>query len=97
MDVNNLIHMANRIGEFYQSYTDKTEALEGIANHIAKFWEPRMRRALIVAMDDTTATGFMPLVMEALVLNKDRLTPSKDISNEAPRTEAPRTLKPFTM
>jgi formate dehydrogenase subunit delta len=75
MDVNNLIHMANRIGEFYQSYSDKAEALEGIANHIAKFWEPRMRSALVKAMDGATAASYMPLVMEALVLNKDRLTP----------------------
>lgn len=75
MDVNNLIRMANRIGEFYQSYNDKDEALEGIANHITKFWEPRMRRALIAAMDSAAATSFMPLVIESLSLNKDKLTP----------------------
>jgi formate dehydrogenase subunit delta len=76
MDVNNLIHMANRIGEFYQSYNDKAEALEGIANHIAKFWEPRMRRPLLQAMDGALAASIMPLVLEALVLNKARLTPA---------------------
>jgi formate dehydrogenase subunit delta len=76
MDVNNLIHMANRIGEFYQSYSDKSEALEGIANHIAKFWEPRMRRGIIAELDGTLAISFMPLVLEALKLNRERITPS---------------------
>ncbi len=76
MNVDNLIHMANRIGEFFQSYPDKTEAVEGIANHIAKFWEPRMRSAVLTAMDGAAASTFMPLVLEALKLNRERLTPS---------------------
>lgn len=75
MDVNNLIHMANRIGEFFQSYPDKTEAVEGIANHIAKFWEPRMRRAVLGELDGSLKDSFMPLVLEALKLNRERLTP----------------------
>jgi formate dehydrogenase subunit delta len=76
MNVDNLIHMANRIGEFYQSYSDKTEALEGIANHIAKFWEPRMRSGIMAELDGALATSFMPLVMEALKINRERLTPA---------------------
>jgi formate dehydrogenase subunit delta len=75
MNVDNLIHMANRIGEFFQSYPDKAEAVEGIANHIAKFWEPRMRSAVLTAMDGAAAASFMPLVMESLKQNRERLTP----------------------
>jgi formate dehydrogenase subunit delta len=75
MNVNNLIHMANRIGQFYQSYNDTAEAHEGIANHIAKFWEPRMRRAVMAELDGMLAPSFMPLVMAALKLNRERLTP----------------------
>ncbi len=75
MNVDNLIHMANRIGEFFQSYPDKNEAIEGIANHIAKFWEPRMRSAVMAELDGGKAASFMPLVMEALKLNRERLTP----------------------
>ena len=41
MDVSNLIRMANRIGEFFVSIPDREEALEGIALHIQKFWDPR--------------------------------------------------------
>ena len=84
MNTDHLIHMANRIGQFYQSYPDHAEALEGIANHIAKFWEPRMRRALLAQMDDRPvqtqseprSLALSPLVLQAIQLNKQRLMPS---------------------
>ncbi|EWM48099.1 NADH-dependent formate dehydrogenase delta subunit FdsD family protein [Bordetella holmesii 35009] len=60
MDANNLIRMANRIGDFFEAYPDPDEALEGIANHIEKFWEPRMRWQLLdflVAHPDGLAPG----------------------------------------
>ena len=75
MNLDNLIHMANRIGQFYESYTDRAEAMEGIANHIAKFWEPRMRRALLAVLDGELAAALLPLVLEALTLNQTRLLP----------------------
>lgn len=75
MNTDHLIHMANRIGQFYQSYPDHAEALEGIANHIAKFWEPRMRRALLAVLGTEQAQTLMPLVLETLALNKARLLP----------------------
>ena len=43
-----LVHMANRIGEFFQAMPDREEALLGVATHIRKFWDPRMRRELRV-------------------------------------------------
>ena len=51
MDVNNLIRMANQIGEFFESMPDRTQALEDIASHIKRFWEPRMRRAILDSLD----------------------------------------------
>ena len=51
MDTHNLVHMANQIGQFFSAYPDQNEAMEGIANHIRKFWEPRMRLQLFQAMD----------------------------------------------
>ncbi|RQR21294.1 formate dehydrogenase, partial [Burkholderia sp. Bp9143] len=46
MDNGHLIDMANQIGAFFESMPDREEALSGIAEHIRRFWEPRMRRAL---------------------------------------------------
>ena len=66
MDIHNLIHMANRIGEFFQAMPDRAEALEGIATHIRKFWEPRMRRQLAEHMDTNGGEGLLPIVQEAL-------------------------------
>ena len=47
MEIGNLIRMANRIGQFFEAMPDRQEAGEGVANHIHKFWEPRMRTQLL--------------------------------------------------
>jgi formate dehydrogenase subunit delta len=66
MDIDNLVHMANRIGEFFQAMPDRAEATAGVAEHIHKFWEPRMRRALLAHLDQAQGAGLLPVVMEAL-------------------------------
>lgn len=66
MDAENLIHMANRIGEFFQAMPDRAEAVDGVATHIRKFWEPRMRLALYAALDAGAAESLLPVVREAL-------------------------------
>ena len=40
-----MIHMANQIALFFASYP-KEEAVAGVADHLQKFWEPRMRQHL---------------------------------------------------
>jgi len=70
MKPENLVHMANQIGKFFQ-YQRKDEIVPGIANHIRKFWEPRMRTA-IFAYIDQGGDGLDPLVKEALVHLKER-------------------------
>ena len=67
MDVNNLIRMANRIGEFFEAMPDRDEALDGIAQHIQKFWEPRMRGRLLTALTQAEESSqLLPIVREAL-------------------------------
>ena len=70
MDLNNLIHMANRIGEFFQAMPDHAEALDGIAQHIQKFWEPRMRRRLDASLDAPEGEALMPIVRGALLTHR---------------------------
>jgi formate dehydrogenase subunit delta len=41
-----LVKMANDIGNFFRSEPDRKQAIAGVANHIAKFWTPRMRQKL---------------------------------------------------
>lgn len=45
-----MVRMANQIGDFFKPYGGK-EAAESIAEHINKFWEPRMRRDFFAHLD----------------------------------------------
>ncbi|MDR3101286.1 MAG: formate dehydrogenase subunit delta [Paraburkholderia sp.] len=82
MKADNLIEMANQIGMFFDSLPDREEALTGIADHIRKFWEPRMRRTLLTALDGTAAHadvqqgGFTEIVLAALTKHRDSLVPA---------------------
>ncbi|MGF6568366.1 formate dehydrogenase delta subunit [Paraburkholderia fungorum] len=78
MDNQNLIDMANRIGDFFDSMPDRDEALAGVADHIRRFWEPRMRRALLTSLDqpDGNDVAMSAFVREALVKHRDQLMPA---------------------
>lgn len=65
MNSDHLIRMANQIGTFFESMPERQEALEGIATHIRKFWEPRMRREFL-ALLEAGGEGVNPIVREAL-------------------------------
>ena len=73
MHVDSLVRMANQIGTFFEAMPDRPEALEGIAQHLKKFWEPRMRRALLAHIDAQGGADVMPMVAEAIRLNRDML------------------------
>lgn len=66
MDINNLVTMANRIGDFFASMPDQDEAKDGIAQHLHKFWEPRMRKGLIDNLDNSATAALHPLVRQAV-------------------------------
>ena len=46
MDTERLVVMANDIANFFGSDPDPASAAEQVANHLKKFWEPRMREAI---------------------------------------------------
>ncbi|WP_137921391.1 formate dehydrogenase subunit delta [Hydrogenophaga sp. 2FB] len=67
MDIDNLVQMANRIGEFFESMPDQEEALDGIATHLKRYWEPRMRTLLLEHADRAgDSSGLSPLVAQAI-------------------------------
>ncbi len=76
MNLDNLVHMANQIGEFFSAYPDSQEALDGIANHIQKFWEPRMRTRLLDALNAGQADALLPLVKDAIIRHQANLRPA---------------------
>ena len=65
MNVENLVSMANQIGQFFDAMPDHEEALEGISNHLRKFWAPRMREALTTRWE-AGGEGLSPIVHEAI-------------------------------
>jgi formate dehydrogenase subunit delta len=73
MDIHQLIKMANQIGMFFQSEPDRAAALDGIAGHIERFWDPRMRRELLAWMDQHAGEGLSELVAEALRVRRELL------------------------
>jgi formate dehydrogenase subunit delta len=66
--IDSLIKMANQIGGFFNSYTDRDLARREVANHLAKFWEPRMRHMILDynSKHVTLNNDLLPLVREAL-------------------------------
>lgn len=58
-----LVRMANQIAAFFHS-KPREEGIAGVAEHINKFWEPRMRRQLF-EMLDAGGEGFDELVVAA--------------------------------
>jgi formate dehydrogenase subunit delta len=70
MSPDKLVYMANQIGKFFASQGDQ-QAAAGIADHLQKYWDPRMR-ATIVDHLAHGGRGLDPLVREAVEqLGKD--------------------------
>jgi formate dehydrogenase subunit delta len=40
----NLVRMVNQIGAFFETMPDRAEALEELAMHLKKFWDPACAR-----------------------------------------------------
>jgi formate dehydrogenase subunit delta len=59
-----LVYMANQIGKFFASQ-GPDKAVTGTAEHIAKFWDPRMRAAIIAHLEQGGA-GLDPSVHAAI-------------------------------
>lgn len=63
MQPDKLVRMANQIATFFASQPEEVRA-GGVATHINKFWEPRMRREFFEIVD-RGGDGLLPLVVEA--------------------------------
>ena len=61
-----LVKMANDIGNFFRGEPEREAAIAGIANHIRKFWTPRMRDKLIAQLGQAE-TGLDELPRAALL------------------------------
>jgi formate dehydrogenase subunit delta len=65
VSIESLVRMANDIGDFFASEPDREAAIAGIANHVRRYWEPRMRRQIYAHMD-TGGEGLNELARAAI-------------------------------
>jgi formate dehydrogenase subunit delta len=80
MNIDHLTEMANQIGQFFAPYPDHAQSQREIAEHLKKFWEPRMRRALLAHLDASGGTGLDKLVRDAVVSHRQMLEPQERIA-----------------
>jgi len=75
MEGHKLVKMANEIAAFFHAEPDHALAIEGVAGHIKRFWDPRMRRELLQWVDEHDGEGLTELAAAAIRANRDRLLP----------------------
>ena len=65
MTTQRLVHMANQVASFFASYPE-AEAIDGTANHLKSFWDPRMRREIEAHLKDKAGAGLSHIALEAV-------------------------------
>lgn len=66
MNTAQLVKMANQVGAFFEAMPDATQGTAGVADHLRKFWEPRMRRELAAYVAAHGDGELKPIVRAAL-------------------------------
>jgi formate dehydrogenase subunit delta len=51
MSPDKLVYMANQIGTFFAGQGEE-QAVAAVADHLMKFWDPRMRSAIVKYVND---------------------------------------------
>ena len=74
MSPDRLIYMANQIGKFFRTQ-GPGKVVPGVADHIRKFWDPRMRQDLLHHLEAAEGAGLDPFILEAIRGHLAELTP----------------------
>lgn len=62
----NLVRMANSIGDFFSAMPDQKEARRDLASHIRRYWEPRMRSGILQHVENNRGEGLQEIVLATL-------------------------------
>jgi formate dehydrogenase subunit delta len=65
MSPDKLVYMANQIGKFFVAQGEE-EAAPLIADHLVKFWDPRMRKEIVAYLTTAGGAGLDPPVRKAV-------------------------------
>lgn len=88
MRPDDLIRMANQIAMFFAPYPE-ADAVEGVRDHLVKFWDPQMRRTLLAIEATSERTVVLhPLVVEAVGAMR-RANAHGETGDETSRADGP--------
>jgi formate dehydrogenase subunit delta len=68
MNIDLLIKMANEIGDFFAGTTDADAAARDVANHLTRYWEPRMRAQMLKYYEERGGAGLSDIAKAAVAL-----------------------------
>lgn len=77
MNAEKLIKMANQIGDFFAAMPDRDQAVDDVASHLRRMWDPRMRRELFAHIDQYGAKDLSDIVQEVVKTRRQDLEPPK--------------------
>jgi formate dehydrogenase subunit delta len=67
MNVGHLASMVNDISNFFYAEPDHAIAVDSIAGHLKKFWEPRMRKQIVAYAQSDNHQDLKPLAREGVL------------------------------
>ena len=65
MKTEKLVRMANQIAGFF-SHEGPERGAASVADHLQKFWDPRMRAQIGAAVEEGRAEGLDPIALSAV-------------------------------
>ena len=68
MNIDLLIKMANEIGDFFTGASDPQQAARDVANHLKRYWEPRMRTQMLAYYEQRQGAGLSDVAKSAVGL-----------------------------
>jgi formate dehydrogenase subunit delta len=66
MKIENLVSMANQIGDFFKSFPDQEQAKKDIAQHLERFWASSMRDQILAYVIEKNGEGLELIVRDAI-------------------------------
>ncbi|HEY0766486.1 MAG TPA: formate dehydrogenase subunit delta [Steroidobacteraceae bacterium] len=66
MNIDLLIKMTNEIGDFFAGTADAQQAARDVANHLKRYWEPRMRAQMIAYYEQRQGAGLTDIARNAV-------------------------------
>jgi formate dehydrogenase subunit delta len=62
-----LAEMANDIANFFAAEPERQVAIDGVCNHLRRYWEPRMRKQIVAHVREHGGEGLSELARAAVL------------------------------